>query len=478
MQSKIKSMKFISSKNLAVMLLTFGSLFLATAQEVVMDTIKKNSKTSSNFTGRQKIDGVIATVGDYIILDSDIDKSLVELANSDNDISNITRCQMLGKLLEERMYAHHALQDSIVVSDAEINSTMEEKIGIMLEQSRGSVDDLVKFYKKNSEEEFRRYFFDILKMNELTKRMTNSIIEKVEITPEEVRNFYVNIPKEELPVISDEVEIAQIVIQPQISQAEKQKVIDKLNEFKRDIAAGSSFYSKAVLYSQDPGSKSNGGYMKVNRKSPLVKEFKEVAFSLDEGQISEPFETEYGYHIVFVEKIKGQDVELRHILMAPKVSEEALKEAKDEVASIRKKIVDGEISFADAARSSSDEKETRANGGTLLNPKSLDTKFDMTKLDAVLYGQVSNLKTGEVSLPYLEEDRVKGKVYKLMMVTNRIPSHPVDYSQDYLKIKEFALRDKQIKEIAKWTEAKIKETYIKINGEYKSCEFMNNWLKV
>ena len=470
-------MKFISSKKVAVMLFVLGGIFFANAQEMVSDTVKKDPKASNNFVGRQKIDGVIATVGDYIILDSDIDKNLIEMANSGNDVSSVTRCQMLGKLLEERMYAHHALQDSIVVSDAEINSSMEEKIEIMLEQSRGSIDDLVKFYKKNSEEEFRRYFFDILKMNELTKRMTNTIIEKVEITPDEVRNFFVDIPKSELPVISDEVEIAQIVIQPEISQVEKQKVIDKLNEFKRDIAAGSSFYSKAVLYSQDPGSKSNGGYMKVNRKSPLVKEFKEVAFSLDEGQISEPFETEYGFHIVFIEKIKGQDVELRHILMAPKVSEEALKEAKEEATLIRKKIMDGEITFADAARSSSDEKETRANGGTLLNPKSLDTKFDMTKLDAVLYGQVSNLKTGEVSLPYLEEDRVKGKIYKLMMVTNRIPSHAVDYSQDYLKIKEFALRDKQIKEIAKWTNAKIKETYIKINGEYRSCEFINNWLK-
>ncbi len=470
-------MKFTSSRNLAVVLLTLGALTFAKAQEVSTDTVKKARETSKKFVGRQKIDGIIATVGDYIVLDSDIDKNFLEAAANGNDVTKITRCMMLGKLLEERLYAHQALQDSIVVTDAEINSSMEEKIDIMLEQSRGSMNDLVKFYKKNSEEEFRRYFFEILKMNELTKRMTNSIIEKVEITPEEVRNFYTNIPKEELPVISDEVEIAQIVIYPKISQAEKQKVIDKLNEFKKDILAGSSFYSKAVLYSQDPGSKSNGGYMKVNRKSPLVKEFKEVAFSLDEGQISEPFETEYGYHIIYIEKIKGQDVELRHILIAPKVSEEALKEAKDEVTLIRKKIVDGEITFAEAARASSNEKETKANGGTLLNPKTLDSKFDMTKLDAVLYGQVSNLKTGEVSLPFIEEDRTKGKVYKLMMVTNRIPSHPVDYSQDYLKIKEFALRDKQIKEIAKWTNAKIKETYVKINGEYRDCEFVNNWIK-
>ena len=458
-----------------MILLAVFSISEIQAQEIINDTVKKQApKTSYK---RQKIDGVIATVGDYIILDSDIDKNFLELSSQGNSTENISRCMMLGKLLEERLYAHQALQDSIVVKDSEINSMMEEKIGIMLEQSRGSMDDLVKYYKKNSEEEFRTYFFEILKMNKLTTEMTNSIIEKVEITPEEVRTFFKGIKKEELPVFGDELEISQIVIRPKVTDAEKQKVIDKLNEFKRDIAAGSSFYSKAVLYSQDPGSKSNGGFMKVNRKTPLVKEFKDVAFSLDEGQISEPFETEFGFHIIYIEKIRGQDVDLRHILIAPKISEESLKQAKDKATLIRKKIVDGEISFADAARSESDEKETRANGGALLNPKTLDSRFELTKLDALLYGQVSNLKTGEVSLPFVDEPRSGGKVYKLMVVTNRIASHPADYSTDYIKIKEFALKDKQIREIAKWTEDKIKQTYIKINGEYRDCEFVNNWLK-
>lgn len=470
-------MKFINSRNFLVLFLAVCSIGEIQAQEIISDTVKKQEAPKSSFK-RQKIDGVVATVGDYIVLDSDIDKNFLELSSQGNSIEGITRCEMLGNLLEQRLYAHQALQDSIVVKDAEINSLMEEKIGIMLEQTRGgTMDDIVKYYKKNSEEEFRTYFFEILKMNKLTTEMTNAIIEKVEITPEEVRTFFKGIKKEELPVFGDELEISQIVIRPKITEAEKQKVKDRLNEFKSEIAAGSSFYSKAVLYSQDPGSKSNGGFMKVNRKTPLVKEFKDVAFSLDEGQISEPFETEFGFHIVYIEKIRGQDVDLRHILIAPKISEESLKEAKEEALSIRKKIVDGEISFADAARSSSDEKETKANGGALLNPKSLDSRFELTKLDAMLYGQVSNLKTGEVSLPFLDEPRSGGKVYKLMMVTNRIASHTADYSTDYIKIKEFALKDKQIKEIAKWTEERIKQTYIKINGEYRDCEFVNNWLK-
>ena len=440
------------------------------AQEIIKDSIKKTK------IGRQKIDGIIATVGDYIILDSDIDKNFLELTSQGNSVKDITRCQMLGKLLEERLYAHQAVQDSLKVSDAEINSMIDEKMNVMVEQI-GSVEKLVAYYKKNSLEEFKSYFFDVLKLNKLTSEMTKKIVEEVEITPEEVRNFFKKIPKEELPVFGDELEVAQIVVMPKISDEEKQKVIDKLKEFKKEIQDGASFYSKAVLYSQDPGSKSIGGFMKINRKSPLVKEFKETAFSLAEGEISEPFETEYGYHIILVEKIRGQDIDLRHILLFPKVSDEALKEAKEEISSVRKKIVGKEITFADAARASSDEKETKANGGALINPKTQDTRFELTKMDPALYSLVSNLKDGEVSLPQLDENERGKKVYKMVIVTNRISAHNADYAQDYLKIKELALKEKQIKVIAKWTDEKIKETYIKINGEYRDCVFVNNWLK-
>ncbi len=454
----------------ALMLLLFTAASFS--QEVIKDTVKTIDIPKS----KKKIDGIVATVGDYLILDSDIDKSFLELSSQGASIEGITRCQMIGKLLEERLYAHQAVQDSIVVSDAEINSSMDGKLAQMIEQI-GSMDKLVKFFKKDSEEDLRSSFFDILKMNQLASEMQKKIVEKVEITPEEVRNYFKSIPKADLPVFGDEVEVAQIVIKPKISNEEKQKVIDKLKELKKDVINGSSFFSKAVLYSQDPGSKSNGGYYKMNRKTPFVKEFKDVAFSLNEGEISEPFETEFGYHIILVEKIRGQEIDLRHILLIPKVSDEALKEAKDEINEIRKKILAGEISFADAARASSNEKETKNNGGQLINPRTLDTRFDLTKMDPSLYSQVSNLKKGEISIPFLDTDQSQKKMYKIITVTDRIPTHTADYAQDYLKIKEFALKEKQFKAIAKWTEEKIKETFIKINGEYRDCSFESNWLK-
>ena len=280
-----------------------------------------------------------------------------------------------------------------------------------------------------------------------------------------------------MPVFGAEMEVAQIVVAPKISEEEKQRVITRLKEIKAEVLAGASFKTRAVIYSDDRGSASNGGYYKINRKTQFVKEFKDVAFSLGEGEISEPFETEYGFHIIMVEKIKGQEVELRHILMMPKVSDAALKEAKEKITLIKSRIEKGEITFADAARTMSDEKETRANGGILINPKTQDTHFELTKMDPSLYSEVSNLKDKAITNPILDDDPRNGKKYKIITVTDRIEQHTADYAKDYVKIKDLALKEKQIKAIAKWTEEKIKETYIKINGEYRDCAFTNKWVK-
>lgn len=447
--------------------------FAMNAQEVIKE--KATEVVKENPTKRQKVDGVIATVGDYIVLDSDIDKSFLEITAGGGSVSGVSRCQMLGKLLEDKLYAHQAIQDSIVVSDSDIKGMMEDRLTYMVE-NLGSMDKVVEMYKKSSEEELRSTFFDVLKEQKLSSEMGKKIVDGVEITPEEVRNYFKAIPKADLPTFGAEMEVAQIVVAPAITQEDKQKVIDRLKGFKKEVEAGASFSTKAVLYTQDPDGRRTGGFYKINRKTPFVKEFKEVAFKLAEGEISEPFETTFGFHIILVEKIKGQELELRHILLTPTVSEASVKEAKEKIDLIRKRIVDKDITFAEAARTLSDEKETRANGGALINPKTQDTRFELTKMDPSLYSRVSNLKDQEISQPFMEEDQGK-KTFKIITVTNRIDEHTADYSKDYIKIKDLALKEKQIKAVGKWFEEKIKETYIKINGEYRDCAFTNNWLK-
>jgi peptidyl-prolyl cis-trans isomerase SurA len=216
----------------------------------------------------------------------------------------------------------------------------------------------------------------------------------------------------------------------------------------------------------------------MNRKRPrMVKEFRDVAFNLQEGEISEPFETDFGFHIIYLEKVRGQEYEVRHILLRPELTEDAIQKAKDEIKDVREKISNGLVTFADAAREFSDEKETKFEGGQLTNPTTQDFNFELTRMEPELYSQVQGLKDDEISPVIQDEDRINRIKFKIMTVTDRIDDHKADFARDYLKIKDLALQDKQVKAIEVWQRETIRNTYIKINGEYRGCDFQSNWLK-
>ena len=463
------------------MLLVFNVI---PAQEIIED--KKEEKSVSKLTDSvntfeaKKIDGVAAVVGEYILLDSDMPKERAQIVAAGGSVEGVTDCQLMGVLLERKLYAHHAVQDSINVSNAEIRQQVDHTIQQFLQSVNGSMEKLLELHKKEDEESYREEIFDIIKSNELAKRMQAKVVEEVEVTPEEVRAFFNKIPKDERPTFGTELKVAQIVAEPKVSEEEKQKVIDKLKQFKADVVEnGASFRSKAVLYSDDKNSGRMGGKLPpLNRRKPqMVKEFREVAFQLQEGEISDPFETEYGFHIVYLEKIRGQEYDVSHILLFPKVSSEAVKEAKERLDKVRQRIIDGDISFADAAREASDNKETKGDGGQLINPQTQDYNFELTRMDTELYGQIQSLKDNEVSMVLSQKDRSGNVSFKLLMVSDRVEDHEADYAKDYLKIKESALNEKKIKTIEKWQSEKILDTYIKIGESYKGCEFSSNWLK-
>jgi len=427
---------------------------------------------------RIKLDGVVSVVGDYVILDSDIDKTIADMESQGIPTKGVTRCDLLGKLMEDKLYAHHAIQDSLEVSDAEIYSYVDQSIEYFTEQL-GSLEKVLEFYKKTDELSFREELFQINKVQKLSQMMQADIVEKVEVTPEEVRQFFDSIPEEDLPIFGTEIEIAQIVVEPLVTEEEKKRIIDQLNGFKNDVEEkGLSFGSKAILYSQDPGSRANGGKYTLHRKRPrMVKEFRDVAFSLEEGEVSSPFKTEFGWHILTVDKIRGQQVDIRHILLTPNTDASKLAESKKVLDSLRKRILDKEIEFADAAFNFSSEKETRNNGGKLVNPVTGDTRFELTKMDPQLYSQIKNLKEGEISLPLLEADRSGAQKYKILQVVKRYNEHQANYSKDYAKIKDLALKDKQVRTIKKWMKEKITDNYVNVNRSFRSCDFSDNWLK-
>jgi peptidyl-prolyl cis-trans isomerase SurA len=425
-----------------------------------------------------KIDGISSVVGDFIILDSDIDKVLIDMESQGISTRGVSKCQLLGKLMEDKLYAHHAIQDSLELSDNEIYDYVDRQLEYFTEQL-GGIEKVLEFYKKRDEISFRDELFEINKTQRLSEMMQESIVEKVEITPEEVRQFFQSIPVIDLPIFGTELEIAQIVIEPKVSEEENQRIIDQLKLFREDILEGGmSFASKALLYSQDPGSRSKGGKYTLNRKKPrMTKEFRDVAFSLREDEISQPFKTDFGWHILKVDKIRGQEIDIRHILLIPKISDDEMRSAKDEIDKLRERIADGEITFSDAALRFSDEKETRLNGGVLINPSTNDNRFELTKMDPLLYSQIKDLNDNQMSMPLLDNSDNSISKYKILKITNRFEEHKADFSTDYVKIKELALTDKQLKTIKKWMEEKIEETFVNVNSDSSYCDFVYNWIK-
>ena len=470
-------------KNTIILLLLFVGVVKAQETEVPLEQADVDLKDvsmasdSTNSFKRIKLDGVAAVVGEYLILESDIDKTLIDLRNQGVSETDVSRCNLLGKLMEDRLYAHQAVQDSILVADDEVNATSDRQIQQLVSQV-GSIEKVLAFYKKPDEESFREELYKINKLRLLSERMQRKIVDEIEITPEEVRQFFNKIPKDQRPVFGAELEIAQIVKKPEAPEEEKQKVIDQLNKIREDVLEkGSSFAVKAILYTQDPGSKQDGGYYKINKQTGFAKEFKDVAFSLKEGEVSEPFETSFGYHIITVDKILGQDREIRHILMVPKIPQSALDEAKKELDTIREKIIEGKFTFAEAALNFSDQKETKFDGGQLRNPIDYGSRFELTNMDPAFYNQIRNLKDNEISKPILEEDPRDGTSYKIMKITNRFDEHVADFSKDYLKIQELALTEKKAEAINKWMAKHIEDTYVSVNATNKDCDFANNWVK-
>lgn len=463
MQNKKINLKFLINKLITL-------IFFINVQFLLSQTENNSYKI--------KIDGIAAVVGDFVILDSDIDKTIIDLQSQGVNTDDLDRCSLLGKLMEDKLYAHHAEQDSLEIDSQQIYNYVDQTIDYFINQL-GDIDKVLEFYKKQDEQTFRLELFEINRVNQLSQKMQTKIVDEIEITPEEVKQFFNNIPKYELPVFGAELEISQIIVKPEVSEIEQKKVIDRLESIRNDVVVnGSSFATKAILYSQDPGSRSKGGKYTLNRNRPqMVKEFRDVAYRLKEGEVSDPFKTDFGWHIVKVDKIRGQEVDVRHILLVPEITNIALSEAKKKIDLIRKRIIDNELTFEEAAKSFSDEKATKNNGGVLINPTTGDTRFELTKIDPVLYNQIQRLADNEVSAPLLEKDRQGNQSFKIIKVSNRYDEHTADYSKDYLKIKDLALKEKQLNAIQDWMKEKIVDTYISVNQDSRDCNFTNEWLK-
>ncbi len=428
-------------------------------------------------TQKIKIDGVSVVVGKNIVLASDIDKFKLELEQNTEGKVKISDCEMLEQLMLQKLLAHHAVIDSVVVSDAEVNAAVMNNINYFSQQY-GSIDKVVKQYGFNDIEDLKKELFTIEQQNALIKKEQQKLTEKVDVTPEEVRLYYNDLKsKNELPEFPAEIQLAQIVVYAAPSEAENQRIIKELTEMKKDIEEGSSIRMKAIINSDDPAVTQNGGQYEITKDSPFIKEFKEVVFSLDINQVSEPFKSNFGYHIIQLHEVKGNTRVASHVLMQPEIPSEKLSETENIVKKIKADIESGTMTFEEAVKKYSEDKDTKNNGGLIINPYTSESTFDLTRMDPDLYARVNNLKKGEITDPFYDETRGGEKMFKIIIMKDRTDTHKADLINDYVKIQALALQKKKQETIAKWSKEKITDTYIKISEDFSKCTFERNWKK-
>lgn len=424
-----------------------------------------------------KVDGVAVVVGKNIVLDSDIEKFKQEVELRSEGKVKISDCEMLEELMQQKLLAHHAIIDSVTVAQSEIDSRVDRSIAFFT-QEYGSEDKVVAAYGFNDIEDLKKELGRVQRENLLIEKEQKKITENIDVTPEEIRIYFKGLQdKGELPEIPAEVQLQQLVIKAEPTEEEKDRVINKLKEIKKEIENGASFKLKAIINSEDPGVAQNGGKYVITKDSPFIKEFKETAFSLDVNQISEPIKSAFGYHIIQLHKVKGNQREVSHILMQPEVSDDKLKETKEEIEKIVADIKEGKITFEEAVKKYSEDEETKNSAGIIMNPYTQEPTFELTRMPPELFARISELKKGDLSDIYYDETREGEKMYKVILLKDKTDTHKADLVEDYVRMQEFALAKKKEEEITKWTKEKIQETYLKLSNDYKKCTFKKDWKK-
>ncbi|HSY77586.1 MAG TPA: peptidylprolyl isomerase, partial [Bacteroidia bacterium] len=343
----------------------------------------------------------------------------------------------------------------------------------------GSKEKFEAFYGKTTEqfkEELRGDVKDIL----LAQQMRGKVTEGITVSPEDVRKYFESIPVDSIPFIQSQVELAEIVKKPVISAEEKALAKQKCEELRQRVLKGESMANLAILYSDDPGSGKYGGLYKDIKRREFDPEFEKRAFSLNDGEYSEVFETQFGYHFLQVVHRHGELVDVRHILIVPKGTEEDMSKAKTELDSIYTAITKDSLSFNEAAARFSDDKNTKYSGGIILNPQTGLSRWDMDQLgqlDPTISFTINSMKVGDVSAPILFSTPDAKQAYRIIKLNNITKPHKANLTDDYQQIQAAALSKKEAKVVNDWINHKLREgIYVKIDPDYQNCHFQNNWL--
>ncbi|OPC45330.1 peptidylprolyl isomerase [Elizabethkingia anophelis] len=420
----------------------------------------------------QLVDGIAAVIGNEIVLESDIEEYINMSKQQGSPVGD--KCEIIESIIHNKLLLFHAKKDTLIQNRSkELKADADNRFQQML-SGFPSEKDMLNAYKFRTAYEFKAAIEKISSEQYYQGEKYKLITKGVDITPSEVSAFY-DTYKTQLPQLNDEVKLSRIIMYPKLTDAHKQEIIDKLKKIKAAIQGGESFENQARIYSEDPGSASNGGLINNVAKGMMVKPFEAAALNLQEGEISDPVETEYGYHIIQLIKKSGKIYDVRHILIASTPNAEEIKAAKNELQKVKAQIVDGTISFKDAALKYSDDKSTKFNAGVMTGQDGSDN-LEKTKMDPVDAYQIAGLNKGDITEPYeIEEGQSKKKAIELIQVNDIVPAHTLDITTDYERIKSIALNQKKGNIVDQWIKSKLPDTFISINNRYKDCKFKTDW---
>ncbi len=420
------------------------------------------------------IDQIIAIVGSNVILQSDLESQYLQYQmqqGGKGDPSEV-KCSMLEGMVFQKLLLNQAELDSVVVSDGMVESELDRRLRYYISMM-GSQEKFEEFYRM-SVVDFKEEFREQVQENMLVEQVQRDLTMNLKITPSEVRSYYKDIPKDSLPLMNSEVKMSQIVKLPPVNQEEIESVKNKLQEIRYRVLNGENFATLAILYSEDPGSAKQGGELGLFGRGEMYPEFEAAAFTIKEGEISEVIKTDAGYHILQYIERRGEYVNVRHILIRPKVSPLDLAKAKVELDSISDEIERKEITFEEAVVKYSED-PSKNNGGLLINPMTGTTMFESDQLDPKVFFVVDKLEVDEISNPVQFQTDEGKDAYRILKLLGRTDPHTANLKQDYDRVQEWALEDKKQSEMNKWMEEKVENTYIKLNDEFKDCEFSRDW---
>ncbi|TXC81371.1 peptidylprolyl isomerase [Luteibaculum oceani] len=424
----------------------------------------------------QILDEILAVIGGEIVVASEFKEQKIQY--SEQFGSSADPCIVFEQLLTQKLFLHNAKVDSVEVTEAQVEADMDRRMRYFIQQI-GSKKALEEYYGK-SIVQLKEDFRTMIREQLLIQGLQAQVSQEVKITPAEVEDFYNNIPKDSLPLVNSQVELAQIVVYPKISREQKQAARQKLEGIRKEILSGKDFATQAVLYSDDPGSAAKGGDLGMVEKGTFVPEFDAVGLSLQDGELSKVFESEYGYHLMQMLERRGEKYRARHILIKPKVTGEDKEAAKQLLDSLYNLVVSGEQEFGAIASEFSDDENTKNSGGIVINPATGNPRIDMSQLSQIdnqMFFVIDEMKAGDISKPKKFVSPGGKDGYRIVKLVSQTEPHRANLHDDYQVLQEAASAELKAQALENYIDRKLKTTYVRVNDEFKSCKFNYNWFK-